>query len=138
MATSPRKKTNDKSKLQEMRSVTITISASEGNLQRLAALLLFADHLEPEFKYEDRPLPWEDPNDPKFQQPPELQLDYNVVKRNVVKLLEQYLAKHGADNARKVIQSCGADRVSLLTEPQLLSLYEALTAALPADPEKES
>lgn len=113
-----------------MRSVTITIEASEGNLQRLAALLLFADRLDEEIKYVDEgPLPWEDPATVEAVQ--RESIDFAVVRRTIVKQLEQYVAQHGADKAKEVIRSFGAERLSQLPEEQLLPLYEALKQATP-------
>lgn len=132
----PRKK-SDKDELRKMRSVTITIEASENNLQRLAALLLFADRLDEDIKYvEEGPLPWEAPADIEAKQL--ASIDFAVVRRSIVKQLEQYVAQYGTEKAKQVIQSFGAERLSQLPESQLLPLYDALTAALkPATPENE-
>lgn len=124
-----RKKTSDKDELRKMRSITITIEASEGNLQRLAALLLFADRLDEDIQYvDDSPLPWDEPKGPP---PISETIDFNVVRRSIVKQLESYVATHGAEKAKQMIRAFGAERLSLLPESQLLPLYEALQLAQP-------
>lgn len=126
----PRKK-SDKDELRKIRSVTITIEASENNLQRLAALMLFADRLDEDIKYVDAgPLPWEEPA-PTEPKPLGETIDFNVVRRSIVKQLEQYVAAHGVEKAKQLIRSFGADRLTQLPESQLLPLYETLTLALP-------
>lgn len=117
--------------------IWIGIAASEANIQRIAAMLLFADHLEAVERPADGPMPWEDPNDPKFQKPPELEIDYNVVRHSIAKHLSAYVKRFGEERARAVLNSFGASRLSLLPESQLLPLDAALEAALQAEPTKE-
>jgi hypothetical protein len=124
-------KRSEKDELRKMRSVTITIEASENNLQRLAAFMLFADRLDEDIKYvEEGPLPWEEPA-PAEPKPISETIDFNVVRHSIVKQLEQYVAQHGAEKAKEVIRSFGAERLSQLPEEQLLPLYEALKQATP-------
>lgn len=124
------KKALDRAKLKDTDVVWIGIAATEFNMQRLAALLLFAEH---PIRVEAEPtalLPWEDPNDPRFEKPPELQIDYELVRRTITKHLTAYLAKHGEEKARAVLKSFGAERISLVAQDQLVPMNAALEAAL--------
>lgn len=121
------KKKLEQAELQELDAVQITIRASEMNLQRLAALLLFADHLEPKLEYkQEAPMPWEDPTDPRFQKPPELQLNRNAIQNALMPLLENYQNEHDYEKTAQLIQSFGAPRLSELSDTQLLDLHQAL------------
>jgi hypothetical protein len=113
--------------LKELNAIQITIEASEGNLQRLAALLVFADHLTPKLSYTAALLPWEEPGAeaPDTQ----LQIDYNAVRNSIVTALGQYVLVHGQEAALKVIRSFGGERVSLVPQEQLLGLLAALETA---------
>lgn len=131
-------------KLATHRTITLTVTASESNLQRLAGFMMFADRPPPEPAIEpggpDDLMPWEDPNDPRFvpdkPPPPPLDIDYEVVRRSITKHLAKYVEKHGADNARKVLTSFGAPRLSEVPQDQLLALDAALDAALQAEPKR--
>lgn len=121
-----------------MRSITITIEATENNLQRLAALMLFADRLDEDIRRsDDGPLPWDEPAGASTPAP-EAEIDYNVVRRTIVSQLERYVKLHGVDKAREVLRSFGAEKLTLIPVPQLLPLYEAFAAALPAEPENKT
>lgn len=108
--------------LKQLNAIQITIEASEGTLQRLAALLLFADHLQPDFKVTPTQLPWEEPG----VAPPELEIDYEKVRRDIATALGPYVVQHGEDAARRVIQSFGGERLRDVPEPQLIGLWQAL------------
>jgi hypothetical protein len=126
-----------RAELKGIRTVTITLEATEETLQRIAALLLFAPHLEPVYTYEDKPLPWEDPNDPRYQKPPELEIDYHMVRREIMKLLESLVKSRGEERARAVLAellaNAGASRLSSCPEAQLLPLHDALKSALESE-----
>lgn len=117
-------------------TVWIGIRATEHNLQRLAAYLLFAERpIEIERMKTVNPvgsLPWEDPNDPAYiaPKPAEESIDWELVKRSTTKLLMQYAKEHGEDKARAVLESYGASRLSLVPQEQLIPLNAALEAAL--------
>jgi hypothetical protein len=123
----PRAKPNPKkleqAELKELNAIQITLVASEMNLQRIAALLLFADHLQPKLiEKEAVRLPWEE----EGAEPPKIQIDRRAVENDVAKQLELYVQKHGRDKAVTMIQSFGQPRVGLLPDEQLLDLYHAL------------
>lgn len=125
--------------LQGQDIIWIGIAASEANIQRIGALLLFADHPVAVEKIDNKPLPWEDPTDPRFQKPPELEIDYEVVRRSIMKHLSAYVKKHGEERARAVLSSYGsAPRLSSVPQESLLALDAALEAALQAKPAKET
>ena len=120
------KKALTRDELKQLDAFTVTVRASEGNIQRLAAFLMFADFADVELKYIDTPLPWEDPNDPRFLKPPELQLNRNGIQNALMPLFEAYFNRHGEEKAKEMIKSFGAERLSLLTDTQLLDMYNAL------------
>lgn len=130
------KKAAERASLKDIRSITITVRASELNLQRLAAFMLFAEHLEPVIEIGgEKPMPWEDPADPRFV-PPTDSIDYAVVRRDITGKLLAYFKQFGEDRAKDVLRSFGAERLSLLADDQLIPLHDALKAALePAQPE---
>ena len=124
------KKAAEKAKLEKIRTVTFTVEASEEVLQRLAALLLFTTPAgAPKYTYQDDdPMPWE----PERPPVPTLEesVDFEAVRRSIAKNLSEYQSKHGTDQAREVLKSFGAERLSLISEAQLLDLNAALAVAL--------
>lgn len=132
MARKTRAERPDFSKLNE---VQITIRASELNLARLAALLLFAEY--PFKATQDTeptaPLPWEDPNDPRYQKPPELQIDYELVRRDITKELQRLLPIVGEGHLKELIRKHGAERLPLVPKENLLPLYEDLNRLNPKE-----
>jgi hypothetical protein len=129
-------KAQERADLQKVSIIWIGIAATEANLQRLGALLLFADRVEIKAPVELGPLPWEDPTDPRYQQIPELEVDYEVVKRSIAKHLSAYVKIHGEERARAVLNSFGAPRLSSVPQEQLIPLNAALEAALQAEPKR--
>lgn len=126
----PSLKALNRAELKQLSEFTITIAGSEANIQRIAALLLFADPAAPVEVKPLPPLPWEDPTDPQYQQPPELEIDYNAVRNSIVKQLEPYVKTHGKQQAKVLIQSFGADRLRDVPEQNLVALDTALGMAL--------
>ncbi len=128
----PRKvtqKAQERAKRKSVQEVTLTLQASEEFLQRLGALLLFAPHVQAEYT-PLTPLPWEDPDDPRYQHPPEMEVDYDAVQRTIITHLEAYVKIHGAERARDVLRVFGAERLSSVSRDQLLGLEQALREAL--------
>jgi hypothetical protein len=114
-------------KLKDISSVTITIQASEYNMQRLAAFLLFCEHLEPLFRSEDvRPLPWEDPNDPRFNQPPALELDVEALRRAIASKLLAFAERDGVASAKRLLQTYGGEGLAAIPPEQLPGLLDNL------------
>lgn len=104
--------------------MTLSIDMTENNFQRLAALLLFADRFEVDKPEPTGPLPWEIPT----EAPPELELDYGVIRSGIIKRLPEYVKRHSTEEAKKVIQSFGAETINAIPKEQLLGLYQALDA----------
>lgn len=78
--------------LKRLNLITVTLVASEENLMRIAALLTFATvPYEVQMSKPLGPLPWEDPTDPRFQQPPVLEIDYNAVRNDIMKEMSVWL-----------------------------------------------
>lgn len=124
----PTKKQLDQATLKNLGQIQLTIVASEGNLQRIAALLMFAEWPTEMYKLVPATMPFEE------EQPPKLEIERKVVEGAVAPLLGKYVEKHGAERARAMIQSYGAGRVRELTDEHLLGLYNTLQEVLgPAD-----
>lgn len=123
------KKQNEKAaerqELKSLTSITITVEASESTLQRLWALMMYA---EAPFvpTYAGGPMPWEDPATAPAR---ELQIDYEAVRRSIVKQLDQYLQTYTADRARSLLRSFGGEKVTKIPEERLLDLLAALETA---------
>lgn len=113
------------SKLHERHQMVLTIDMTELNFQRLAALMLFADHVQPPEPVNLAPFPWEEPEtDPK--PPAELELDYEEVRRGIIKRLEVYVKERGRDQTKRCIQFYGGQTLSEVPQNRLMDLYNAL------------
>ena len=112
-------------------TIWIGIRASDANLERLGALLLFADI---DFKVQNQtepagPMMFEDPAEHPL--PAEADhVDYEVVKREIFRHLEKYVAKHDGVRAKNLLMTFGAPKVSLIPQDRLLELEAALKAAV--------
>lgn len=121
----------DRAKLKETDIIWIGIRASEFNLQRLGAFLLFAEYpYEVESQTEPTgPMMFEDPADVPL--PAEADhVDYEVVKRDIFKNLGTYLEKHGQERAREMLLAYGGARISEIPQNRLVSLAEDLQRAV--------
>lgn len=120
----PTKKKLEQAELKELNAVQFTIVASEMNLQRLAALLMFADHHKPVF-VEKQPaqLPYEE-DAPE----PELEINRVALENAVAPLLEKYLNKHGREKTQDMIKTFGVERAFQMGDQQLLILHDSLAA----------
>jgi hypothetical protein len=122
------KRQKQRADLKEQDIIWIGIAATEQNIQRLGALLLFA---EMPVEVEAAPhvlLPWEDPNDPRYQQPPELEVNYELVRRDITKAMTEIL-QADADLKPRILETIkqhGGERLSLVPETQLPELYAAI------------
>jgi hypothetical protein len=124
----PRKsqKVAEKAKLAQPASFTITIASTEANLQRIAALLLFADRDKVVLNYDDCPMPFDDPNDPKFTGP-KPEIDYNAVRHEIVGLLQKFVAANRTDVARELL---AGRTLRDIPESELLTLWSGMEASL--------
>jgi hypothetical protein len=115
----------DQDALKDVRAIRITIEASENNLQRLGALLQFADWPTELVKLVPLgPMPFDEPGTPL--PPPALEINRPAVEKAIYPLLEKYVAVHGTEKAKAMIQTFGAERMALLDDEQLLDLHTAL------------
>lgn len=127
MATSrARAKKVEQEKLKDINTITVTIQASEMNLQRLAAFLLFCEYLEPTYTSgETKPMPWENPDDPRFGQAPELEIDPEVVRRAIGLELVAAVERVGVERVKAFLAEFGATGLASIPPG---SLQEALAA----------
>jgi len=119
----------DQAKLKQLRRVTITLEASEEILARIAALLTFATlPYELEAAEPISPLPWEDPNDPRFVAEVETKtFDYNAVRNEIMASMDRYLKAGGdRDNIVKAITACGGTKLSDVPTVNLVYLLATL------------
>jgi hypothetical protein len=117
----PRKsaKAAEKAKLAAPASFTITIASTEANLQRIAALLMFADREKVELNYDDCALPWEEPKGP----PKPMELDYNTIRKDIVGLLQKYIDAGRVADAKRIL---GERTLRSVKDDELLPLWETL------------
>jgi hypothetical protein len=123
-----RKRQHERADLQGQKIIWIGIAATEANIQRIGTLLLLADHPAIEEPYVDQ-LAGIIPDEP-----PPLDVDYEVVKSSIAKHLQEYVKRFDEERARAVLNSFGASRLSSIVESQLLPLHAALEAAQQAEP----
>ena len=121
----------DQAKLKQLRRVVITLEASEEILARLAALLTFSTlPYELEEAKPLGPLPYEDPDDPRYivPQTPTLQIDYHLVRRDIMRVMDAYLTAGGVrENVVTAIRDAGGTKLSDVPEDNLLPLLDSLT-----------
>jgi hypothetical protein len=117
------KKAAEKAKLKQTTSFTITISGAEANIQRIAALLMFADRDKVELNYDDCPMPFDDPSDPKFTGPKPMELDYNTIRKDIVGLLQKYIDAGRVADAKRIL---GERTLRSVKDDELLPLWETL------------
>ena len=124
------KKRKERADLKDGDIVWIAIRATESNLQRLGAFLIFADYHIEEAPRPVTLLPWEDPNDPRFEQPPELQINHELVKKDIYAAMEALVTRDGEIPAkariREIIQQHGAEKFRDVPDNRLLELLAAL------------
>ena len=119
-------------KIKDKDVIQITIAASEINLQRIAALMLFsADPIVREdYVIENaEPFPFDEPS-PEALKKFDESIDYEAVRHSIIGLLEKYLAKFGADKAKKLLRSFNAERLSEVAREHLLALHDGLDKAV--------
>jgi len=131
VASKPRAKKVQQEKLKDISTITVTIQASEYNMQRLAALLLFCEHLEPTYKVAEaaRPLPWEAPTPPGEERG--LEIDTELVRREIAGMLVKHAEQDGVERTKELLKQFGGEGLSKIPPDQLLGLHQALEALLP-------
>lgn len=118
------RKKKDKAELAKPASFTITIASTEANLQRIAALLMFADRDKVELDYTDCALPWEE----QRGLPKPVELDYNTIRKDIVGLLQTYLDAGQVERAKRIL---GDRTLRAVPENELLYLWEVLNSEAP-------
>lgn len=119
----------EKGQLKATDTIWIGIKATEANLQRLGAFLLFADYHVEEAPPEPTLLPWEDPNDPRYKEERPLQIDYELVKRNITTVMKELVTTKGEafkPTILAVIRDHGGEKLSTVPQDKLVELYAAL------------
>jgi hypothetical protein len=110
--------------------IWIGIAMTEANLQRLGALLLFADfHVEVE-KKELGPLPF-DGFEADAPPPPQLEINYALVKNDIMAAMQKMIKARGEGPAKELIvaeiRRLGGTRLNDVPQNQLIALYTTLT-----------
>jgi len=96
---------------------------------------MFADQVETKPPKCLGPMPWENPADHRYvpEKPPEL--NYELIRKDIVKVLMQYAELGRVEEGKAIVREYG-EKVSLLHQDKLLPLYHDLTDRLnPKDPE---
>ena len=117
-------KATEKSKLKVNRAFTITIEASELNIQRIVALMLYSDRPPPDLIYVDPVLPGEDA--PVLED----SIDWAAVRNVLTKHIVTYATAAGSDAARAMLLEFGGAKLSEVPQENLLSLNASLEAAI--------
>lgn len=130
MSKAAKAKAIERAKLLERKTVTLTFEADEETMQRIAALLQLA-----KVPYDILaapplpPLPWEDPADARYQKLPELEVDCNAVRNEIMAAMRHYLRPGGAlspERAREhltsLIGNYGGTRLTDVPNDNLLAL----------------
>lgn len=118
--------------------IDIRISASEINLARITAMMLYAADPIVREEYviqDDTPMPWEEGgaeaiqafNEQKFA---DEAIDWETVRTSIVKLMEQYIKLHKAEGMMKVLRSFNVERLRDVPREHLLGLHDGLDASL--------
>lgn len=137
MTTGSKRKAAEKAELKNERIIWFGIAATESNLQRLGALIMFADQVETKPPKCLGKLPWEDPADPRYvpENVPAPELNYELIRKDIVKVLMQYAELGRIDEGKAIVREYG-EKVSQLHVDKLLPLYHDLTDRLnPKDSE---
>jgi hypothetical protein len=122
-----RKRQAERAELKSQDIIWIGIAASETNLQRIAAFLMFADMptaVEPKQSL----LPWEDPADPRFEKPPEIELNVELIKADIVFEMQRIVKATGGDKAaiKRLIEKYGGATLVTVPNNQLIALWRDL------------
>ena len=123
------KKRAEQAALKTVKTVTITLDATEEVLQRLAALLTYSDPSKPLPELADLgPLPFD--ARPTVENPQPLELDYNLIRKTILAKLEPYKNKYDLDAAKDVLMKHGGYRIRDVPEENLLGLLAEIEAAI--------
>lgn len=104
--------------------LVIRVQATEETLARLWWLMLYAEAPFKKVVTEEGPLPFDEPIPVPAAK--ELEIDYEAVKREIVKRLVAYVEKHGKEEAAAVIERHGGKTLRQVPEDQLMGLFDAL------------
>lgn len=133
----PRKNKPEPKRGELRRAITLTLEADDETLNRLAAVLLFAryPHLDKTGPAKGLgPLPWEDADEGEHDKEPPA-LDPTAAREEIARALQQYIARHGVELARRLLAEYEAGKISELPESRLSEVLTDLRRSL-APPRK--
>lgn len=123
-----KKKQKDRADLKSGDIVWIGIAATEQNIQRLGAFLMFADYHKEEKPL--GPLPYNDPFE--AAPPPELEVDWTAVRNAIVKTMKELTDSKGILIGKasiiEAIKLFGGTRLSDVPQDNLVPLLNYLNA----------
>ncbi len=123
------KKRTEQAKLHtaQTMTLTITVETSEINMQRLAALMLLQDPTKVVPEIVDLgPLPWE--GTPADENPPPLELDHNLVRNEIMRVLTPFITKRSTQDAKVLLTKHGGQSLKTVPEQNLLALLRDIEA----------
>jgi hypothetical protein len=115
--------------LQEIQTMTctITFTATQNIMQQFAALLMLQDPTKPIPKLEDLgPLPFDEVPAPPSVKP--LELDYNLIRKEILSKLEPYKEARGLEFLKQTLRNYGGDRIRDVPDENLLALLAEIEA----------
>lgn len=123
--TALQKKQKERADLKSGDIIWIGIAATEQNIQRFAAFLMFADYHKEEKPL--GPLPYDDPFE--AAPPPELEVDWTSVRNAILEELKKLYAARGEEGKNWFLKRCqehGGEKLSLVPNDNLMGLLQAL------------
>jgi hypothetical protein len=117
--------------LQELQTftITLTVTASQNNMQQLSALMMLQDPTKVIPPLEDLgPLPFDEVPAPPSAKP--LELDYNLIRKEILGKLEPYNKMHGLEITKQTLRKHGGDRIRDIPVEHLLGLLAEVEAAI--------
>lgn len=120
-------KRKDRADLKQTDIIWIGIAATEQNIQRFAAFLMFADYHK-EVKPLG-PLPYEEEMPFDAEPAPALEIDFESVKRAIITALKAWVDAVGPEVKTRFLELCkqyGGERLSTVPQANLIELLAAL------------
>lgn len=123
--TALQKKQKERADLKSGDIIWIGIAATEQNIQRLGAFLMFSDYHKEEKPL--GPLPYDDPFE--AAPPPELEVDWTSVRNAILEELKRLYNEQGEAAKVRFLELCnvhGGEKLSTVPNDNLLGLLAAL------------
>jgi hypothetical protein len=119
------KRQKDRADLKSRDIIWVGIAASESNIQRIAAMLMFSEwpiEVEPQEDQLANVLPWGE------ETPPEIEFNYEAIRADITRALTAILEKDESQKPRlkALIQEHGGERLSLVPEKNLPELFASI------------